>query len=182
MLRTAADLFRTQGYHGTGVNQVIAESGAPKGSLYFHFPGGKAQLAAESIARGGEETCELLRLAFTAGGTVHEVISAVVQHFAEQLRGSDFRSGCPVSTVALETSGYDDTVQRACKNAYESWTAALTGYLSSNGLSEQKAQKLATVAIASLEGALMLAKTHRDTTYLDTIGEHLASTLEKELR
>ena len=55
LLRTAATLFRQQGYHATGLNQVVADGRAPKGSLYFHFPGGKEQLAAESVALSAEE-------------------------------------------------------------------------------------------------------------------------------
>ncbi len=55
MIRTAAGLFRAQGYHATGLNQVLAEGGLPKGSLYFHFPGGKEQLAVESLQRAGDE-------------------------------------------------------------------------------------------------------------------------------
>src|SRR5690242_14581980 len=93
VLRTAATLFRTQGYHATGLNQVLAEGGAPKGSLYFHFPGGKEQLAVESLQLSAGEFCDQLRHA----GSLDEALELL----GEQLVASDFRAGCPIATVAL---------------------------------------------------------------------------------
>lgn len=181
LLRTAAELFRTQGYHATGLNQVVADSGAPKGSLYFHFPAGKQQLACEAIALGAEETGTLLREVLDFAASPREVITGIVRYFADTLESSGFRSGCPVATVALEDTGEASTVSGACQQAYRSWLSLLADYLRGIGMSEDRAAELATVAISSIEGALLLAKTAGDTSCLTTIGDHLAATIEREL-
>ena len=66
ILHTASGLFQRQGYHATGLNQVLAEGKAPKGSLYFHFPRGKEQLAAEAVTAGAHEVRDELRDALDA--------------------------------------------------------------------------------------------------------------------
>src|SRR6266545_1604570 len=100
VLHTAVELFRTQGYHGTGLNQVLAEGGAPKGSLYFHFPGGKEQLAVEAVALGGTELCAMIAATLAAARNPVAGLDAIVDAIATDLAESDFRRGCPIATVA----------------------------------------------------------------------------------
>src|SRR4051812_44388104 len=98
VLRTAGDLFQRQGDHGTGLNQVLAESGAPKGSLYFHFPDGKEQLASESVALSGRAVGEELAEAVLAAPDGRAGLAALSEHFARNLVESGFSKGCPVAT------------------------------------------------------------------------------------
>jgi len=181
LLRTAAELFRTQGFHATGLNQIVAESGAPKGSLYFHFPEGKQQLAGEAIALGAGETEALLREVLDSAGSPRDVVTTVVRYFADTLENSGFRSACPVAAVALEDTSESSTVNAACEQGYRSWLSLLTDYLRGTGMSAHRAADLATVAVASIEGGLLLAKTAADTACLTTIGDHVSATIEKEL-
>src|SRR6187431_1329538 len=113
VLRTAAKLFRTQGYHATGLNQVLAEGEAPKGSLYFHFPGGKEQLAVESLQLSGSEFRAHLRQI----GSLDEALELLGQRLIE----SDFKDGCPIATVALDAAGESELIREACDQAYVSW-------------------------------------------------------------
>src|ERR1700710_2839579 len=104
MLDTAAELFHTQGYHATGLNQLISVGGAPKGSLYFHFPGGKEQLAAEALAVSGAQLCEVREKLFVQAPDAATGIESVVNTLAKSLLDSDFRRGCPLATVALDAA------------------------------------------------------------------------------
>src|SRR3954470_2455016 len=88
LLRTAATLFRSQGYHGTGLNQVLAEGGAPKGSLYFHFPGGKEQLAVEAVELGGRQVCETITGLLAAAADPVSGVDSVVAALADDLERS----------------------------------------------------------------------------------------------
>ena len=54
MIKSTARLFRRQGFHGTGLQQVLEASGAPRGSLYFHFPGGKEEIGETALTIAGE--------------------------------------------------------------------------------------------------------------------------------
>lgn len=180
VLRTASELFRTRGYHGTGLNQVIAESGAPKGSLYFHFPGGKQQLAAESVERSGGEFCELFGRVLRDARTPAGALDAAVRALAENLAASDFQHGCPIATVALESTVDIDVVRQAGDRAYRSWLDVLADFLREHGFSASRARDLAVLVIAAIEGALLLARTQRDTAPLYTVAGQLARLIDEE--
>jgi TetR/AcrR family transcriptional repressor of lmrAB and yxaGH operons len=170
LLRTAATLFRTQGYHATGLNQVVAEGGAPKGSLYFHFPGGKEQLAVESVTLSAGEVCTTMRAA--------EDLESALEVFAEHLVASDFRNGCPVATVALDAATESEPIREACASAYGSWHELLVNFLLRRGISADRAPGLATTVLAAVEGALLLAKTHRDVAPLRQVASDMRVLLE----
>lgn len=170
LLRTAAVLFQTQGYHATGLNQVVAEGNAPKGSLYFHFPGGKEQLAAESLALSAGEVQERLR-------SVTDLDDAL-DLFAAQLVASDFRDGCPIATVALDAAAESDQIRTACASAYGSWRAVLTDFLVRQGIHVDRAPGLATTVLAAVEGALLLAKTQRDVSPLRQVAADMRILIE----
>ncbi|MFL6123091.1 TetR/AcrR family transcriptional regulator [Actinophytocola sp.] len=170
LLRTAAALFRTQGYHATGLNQVIAEGRAPKGSLYFHFPGGKEQLAVESVALSAGEVHAYLR-------AVHDLDGAL-ELFAEHLVESDFTRGCPVATVALDAAGESEPIREACASAYGSWQDVLVDFLVRQGVPAARAPGLATTVLAAVEGALLLAKTRRDVAPLRQVAADMRVLIE----
>ncbi|WP_246155161.1 TetR/AcrR family transcriptional regulator [Saccharopolyspora hirsuta] len=178
MLETAMELFNQQGYHGTGVNQVLSESAAPRGSLYFHFPGGKQQLAAEAVAASGRQVGELLALVLADVAEPREAVAAIVGHFERALVESDFRRGCPVATVALEASAESPEVRSACGGAYGLWQEQLAERFRGWGITEARADELAVVALSLIEGALLLCKVRRDVAPLRTTGEQLTALLE----
>ncbi|MDR6597910.1 TetR/AcrR family transcriptional regulator [Saccharothrix longispora] len=171
MVRTAADLFRAQGYHATGVNQVLAEGGAPKGSMYFHFPGGKEQLAVEAVTLAGADLRDALAAALDAGPSPAEALSRVLGLLGEQLRASGYRSGCPIATVALDATADSEPIRTACEDVYASWQAVLAEHLGDDDL--------ASVALAAVEGALLLARTRRSPAPLDAVRAHLGVLLER---
>src|SRR5947208_14339839 len=146
-LRTAANLFRVQGYHGTGLNQVLAEGGLPKGSLYFHFPGGKEQLAAEAVTLAGAELCAMLRALLDAAPDGPSGIDAAVGALAADLEQSGFTHGCPIATVAHDTGG-NELIRAACAAAFQSWQEVLEDFCAKHGVPVE----LATTALAAIEG------------------------------
>ncbi|WP_410665679.1 TetR/AcrR family transcriptional regulator [Amycolatopsis sp. lyj-84] len=179
MLDSAAELFHQQGYHATGLNQLVAAVGAPKGSLYFHFPGGKEQLAAEAIRQSAERLCDMLRAIVANSPDVITGVENVVEALATSLEESDFQRGCPLATVALDASGDSEAIRQACADGYTSWHTLISEAL--NTLDADKADHLATVVLAAVEGGLLLAKTLHDTAPLRAIAPHLRTTLEREL-
>jgi TetR/AcrR family transcriptional regulator, lmrAB and yxaGH operons repressor len=164
ILDAARELTETGGYFNAGLNQVVAESGAPKGSLYFHFPGGKDQLIEEAVRQGAEELAELFAHA-AEGRDAAGTVTAVIEVLAGRLEGSGWRRGCPVATVALETAAADSPLRRACSEVYGSWEAAFAARLRAEGRPDPEAT--ATVLLALVEGALLLARTHHDRAPLD---------------
>ena len=180
MLDTAAVLFQTQGYHATGLTQLTTAGGAPKGSLYFHFPGGKEQLAAEAVRLSSDRTGEMLRAVVAAAPDPATGIDRVVDFLAETLTESDFQRGCPLATVALDVAAESPVIREACSDGYLSWHGTLAEYLARQGLPTERADGLATVVLATIEGGLLLARTQRDVAPLRAIATHLRTTLERE--
>ncbi|GAA1262594.1 TetR/AcrR family transcriptional regulator [Saccharothrix xinjiangensis] len=171
VVRTAAHLFRAQGYHATGLNQVLAEGGAPKGSLYFHFPGGKEQLAVEAVTLSGADLRASLTSALDADPDPVEALRRVVELLGEGLLASDFRNGCPVTTVALDASAESEPIRLACEDAYASWQRAIADRVGD--------EDSATAVLAAVEGALVLARTRRSLAPLHAVAARLGALLER---
>jgi TetR/AcrR family transcriptional repressor of lmrAB and yxaGH operons len=181
MLDAAARLFRSGGYHATGLNQLVAFSGAPKGSLYFHFPGGKEQLAAEAMREAAGRVLELLGRAAGAAPDAAGAVAAVLDQLADELVATDFRCGCPLATVALD-AGDSEAIRGACAEGYRSWRDSLAGLLRRHGIPAERSAGLAVVTLAAIEGALLLARTERDVGPMRQVREHLAVTIAAATR
>jgi AcrR family transcriptional regulator len=177
MVSTAAELFRRQGYHGTGLNQILDESRAPRGSLYFHFPGGKQQLAIEAVSESGQAIGAGIDYLLETSVDVGEAIAGVVAFLAEDLRSSDFERGCPVGTVALDAASSSPSVRLACSDIFDQWLGHIQRKLQETGWTKRQAADEAMLVIAAIEGALLLARARRDTEPLDAVAKRLRSSL-----
>src|SRR5437763_14916446 len=102
LVATSAELFRRQGFAGTGVKQIVAEASAPFGSLYHFFPGGKEQLGAEVIRWSGAMYGQLIGLFFTPGADPVEATRNFFAAAGQTLVETDYADACPIATVALE--------------------------------------------------------------------------------
>jgi TetR/AcrR family transcriptional repressor of lmrAB and yxaGH operons len=180
MLRTTARLLRRQGYAATGWRQVVAESETPWGSQAHHFPGGKEQLAAEAVSLAGSRYERLLRagLEGTHPATFVEQWAALA---ATELESSGWSDGCPVATVALETAHTSERLANACAGVLAGWHTALTDAIVARKITVREAASLATLILASIEGALLLARAKRDGEPLRTVGYELAALLRDRM-
>jgi TetR/AcrR family transcriptional regulator, lmrAB and yxaGH operons repressor len=181
MVRTAARLLRQQGYAATGWRQVVADSATPWGSQAHHFPGGKEQLAAEAVALSGASYERLLRAALASAHPA-DAVSAWAEAAATELESSGWADGCPVATVALETAHSSDALAAACGAALETWRAALAQSIAGHGAAPAEASSLATLVLAGIEGALLIARASRDAEPIRTVGRELAAVLGDRLR
>ena len=161
IIGAAATLFRRQGYAATGINDIVASSGAPKGSLYHYFPRGKEQIGEEAVRHAGVHAAETLRR--LAGE--HDTAASLLIAYGEMLAGwmikSDFREGCPITTVLLETAADSASLATAGREAFDSWREVFERALLRDGLETQRANRLAALAIAALEGAMVQARVAR---------------------
>lgn len=177
MVATMGRLVRERGFHGTGLNRVVADCGAPKGSMYHYFPGGKDQLAAAAIAAAGEEGARAFAAAFDRHRSAVSALRAVVAWMADELERSEFRYGCPIATVALEVASESAPIREACDAAYRSWLAAIAAGLRAAGRAAASARADATLVLAALEGALILSRTARDVRPLRVLARRMPALL-----
>lgn len=177
LLESTAKLLRTRGYAATGLSAIIEESGVPKGSLYHHFPGGKEELAAAAVRASGEAIVErLTALADHAGGPI-EAVDRFCEYYVEQLERSGFRKGCPLATVTLEAAADVDAMHAACGGAFDAIVSLLAERLGREGVAAEPARRAADFAVASIEGALLVAKARRSTAGLVEMRDHLRAHL-----
>ena len=160
LIETTARLLQTQGYHNTGLNQIVSESAAPKGSLYHYFPGGKVDLAVAAIEHSARNTAQLLAALSMAQPTALLGVTAVIDHFIAEFESSAFQKGCPIATVTLEQAALDDQIQVACAAAYALWQRGLEAWLTA--LKVPNAAFLAEHLLVLIEGAMLLSRAQRD--------------------
>jgi TetR/AcrR family transcriptional repressor of lmrAB and yxaGH operons len=160
-LLAAAKLFCRQGYHGTALHDILAASGAPRGSLYFHFPRGKEEIAEGAVALGEEAVRAFIaHVAETSRGADTFVIN-LARGMAANLEASDFREGCPLATTALEIAADSDAIGKATREAFAAWEREIAQALVRFGGEAKQAAATATAILSQLEGALLLARTYR---------------------
>jgi TetR/AcrR family transcriptional repressor of lmrAB and yxaGH operons len=171
--RATGRLLRRQGYDGTGLNEIVAASSAPKGSLYFHFPGGKEELALAAMRREGEGLREAIASVMGSGGDLAAALGRLVDALAHGLERSGFQDGCPIATVTLEAANRSQAVRTAAATVFESWLQALQESFMAGGLEATAARRRALLALAAIEGALILARARRDLEPLAAVREEL---------
>ncbi|MBV6703094.1 TetR/AcrR family transcriptional regulator [Kitasatospora aureofaciens] len=160
-------LIEAQGYFGTGVNHIVTESGAPRGSLYFHFPEGKDQLVAAALVQAGQEIEDLLKALAAEGVDAGTLVRRLTEIFAARLTQSGYTKGCPIATVALEAAGTNEPLRAVCAEVYGSWQRVLADRLEAEGFGPAEADTAAGQALALLEGAVLLASVRRSREPLD---------------
>jgi AcrR family transcriptional regulator len=182
IVETTERLFRRQGFHGTGLKQIVAEAGAPFGSLYHFFPGGKEQLGAEVIKSAGLMYQNLVTGVFDVAPDMVQGVRDCFNGAAAVLRETDYADACPIETVALEVASTNETLREACAEVFESWITEATARFSAAGIGRDKARDLAVLVISALEGAFVLARGMKDARHVEIAGELVAAAVEDALR
>ena len=159
-LTAAIQLFRRQGFHGTALRDILAAGGAPRGSLYFHFPGGKEQIGEATLRLAGEAARARIALAAEVASSAELFLRRIAGAMAAELESSGFNDGCPIATTALETSAQSKTLAAAACEALQGWEREIAHGLKRFGIAD--AEGMATTVLSQLEGALLLARTYRD--------------------
>jgi TetR/AcrR family transcriptional regulator, lmrAB and yxaGH operons repressor len=171
MIRCAATLIGTRGVAGASFTDVIAESGASRGSIYHYFPDGKRQLTEEAVRWTSEQI-----LGYLAAGPFDSPRN-VLEHFVDLWRraviASDGATGCAVAGVAIDT-GTDEPLMTTVREAFRSWVDALAERLRRAGLGEERASSVASLTIAAMEGALILCRAERNVAPLEAVATELA--------
>jgi AcrR family transcriptional regulator len=178
---SSSELFRRQGYAGTGIKQILAAANAPFGSLYHFFPGGKEQLGAETIRSSGRLYMELFA---TIAAQAPDVVSAVEDFFsgaAETLVQSDYADACPIATVALEVASTNEPLRQASADVFDLWIDGATQYFAAAGIPAHTARELALSMLCLLEGAFVFCRAMRSTEPLQVAGASAVTAVRRAL-
>lgn len=168
MLGSAIRLFRERGVGDTSFADVLEASGAPRGSVYHHFPGGKKQLVSEAIESAG--TYVAANFERSEDGPA-EMIDRFARFYMEALERTGFREGCPLMAAAVAGAKEEAAVPAA--RAFSQIHASLTASLTEAGVEKPRAGSLATLAISAIEGAIVLSRTEKSVEPLDQTRQEL---------
>jgi TetR/AcrR family transcriptional repressor of lmrAB and yxaGH operons len=180
MIAAARRLFREYGYLGTALSDVVTESAAPRGSIYFHFPGGKEELAGEvTLLHAGDHIAHINRAA-AATSTAGQLIEVFIGRIRDELISSDYREGCAMAPLVIESRPASDQLSDATRRGFQDMIATLAARLTEKNVPASRATQLATQAWTSVEGALILSRVLHSPEPFDTATAQLAATADTE--
>jgi TetR/AcrR family transcriptional regulator, lmrAB and yxaGH operons repressor len=181
ILITAARLFQMKGYSATGLNEILSQSGSPKGSLYYYFPQGKLQLATEAVEYAGNiingHVAEQLAEEPNEVKAFQRVIGNIIQHFNERDPGFDDVS---LSMIALESSSEAESLRRACEAIFNKRETLFVDKLVACGYRDADARRLGALMQVLIEGAIIATRTRSDTSVLATVSSYIPDLLIKQ--
>jgi TetR/AcrR family transcriptional repressor of lmrAB and yxaGH operons len=181
MLEATALLLRQRGYHGTSLNDILSASGAPRGSLYFHFPGGKDQLVVEVTRDSVEKVTQWLGEALAAERNPAVAVHHIYQSIARMLEDNQFTLGCPVAPVVLDSPADMPELAELCRSAFAQWIGLLQAAFVGAGVPERRAYALALLVESSLEGLMVIARATRDRAPVLAVADEVAPLIESAL-
>jgi TetR/AcrR family transcriptional repressor of lmrAB and yxaGH operons len=171
ILEAAARLFEKQGYHATGLNEIIRESGAPKGSLYYYFPEGKDQIGAETALWSAGQMSERIYLGLAQAENPAEAVRALAFGIAGAIEQAGFSAGGPLMMLAAESAVRSERLNAACRAAYGQMQAVFAKKFSGD-------TALAEFVLATLEGAILLSRVQHSGDPLRRAADQLYSMLQ----
>jgi AcrR family transcriptional regulator len=178
MVRSAASLMRSRGLSATSFSDVLAASGAPRGSIYHHFPKGKEQLAGDAIRWTSERVVAHQRAcrATTAAG----VLRCFIDMWRQVVVASNGTEGCVVAGAAIDTVAGERGLIDVVHATFESWVDLLTEQLEAVGVPTRRASRIALATLAGMEGALILCRAEGSNGPLETVAAELMRLLAPE--
>jgi TetR/AcrR family transcriptional regulator, lmrAB and yxaGH operons repressor len=180
LLNSTATLIQKYGLHGASLNSILDEGEAPRGSLYYFFPGGKEQLVLEATVRSVEVVTSILK-EMLASQSAADAVRSYFAAAADELAKSGFVFGCPVTPIIMDLDEPTAALAAVCRDAMANWCDMYEKGFGAAGMSAERARSLAILAIASLEGSLIMARAARNTEAISVAGEEVAQVVERTL-
>ena len=175
MVAGAAQLLAERGLQGTSFAEVIERTGAPRGSLYHHFPDGKDQLVDSAMELAGARALGFLDR--KVGSSALEVTEYFLYVWHEVLSRSEFQAGCAVLAVTVATDS-PELLSRA-SGIFRAWRLRIAELLRDGGLAERDAARLAATLVAATEGAVVLSRAEQSWEPFDLVAEQLIDEVKR---
>lgn len=174
IIRASLGLMRQRGYAATAVSDIVRESKAPRGSVSFHFPEGKAEIAAEVIKLMTQDIVDQIDASSKEATSASEVLERQIDAIGDRLSISGWSSGCPVAPLAIELAASADEVRQEAAAFFHTWRTQLALRLSAHELDADSAGRVAALAVYAIEGAIVAAKAEQTLDPLTLVASELA--------
>lgn len=185
IIEATALLMEAQGYHGTGLNQIIAESGSPKGSLYHYFPEGKEALVSETLANKGRFVADRIREGLATSDDPAEAIRNMLLRMAAHVKSTScisdhYHPFNSIAGVALETAHTSERLRQICQEIYSLWRSLTYDKLIAHGYSPDQAERLSITISAAIDGAIIQVRLQRNAIPLEHVAQALYTLVKAE--
>ncbi len=175
MVSAARLLFKQNGYAGTAFADILEASEAPRGSVYFHFPGGKEELGQEVVlADAAAATLAINRDALESSAP-GELISRYLLRIRDELVKNQFRYGCAFAPLVIEQSAVTEGLRAVTRTAFADISSTLAARLTESGVPAIDARELASATMAAFEGCLIVARAQKDASCFETMARLLST-------
>jgi TetR/AcrR family transcriptional repressor of lmrAB and yxaGH operons len=161
MLSAAVDLFAARGYEGVGIAELLDRSCCPRGSLYFHFPGGKEQIGVEVVHRVGAEVADRFRMLHESGVDLATFVERVFKTTAKECKDRNYVASCPMAAIATGFGEGNPKLAAAVGEAFTLWEREIATAAEARGMSAKNAAIFASSMLAAIEGAFVVSKAQR---------------------
>ena len=178
LIRAMTDALQRRGLHGSGLTELLAAADAPKGVLYHHFPGGKTELAVAAIEATVARVCASLDTALAEGSEPGAALMAWIGLAQQRLDASNYERGCPLATIALESTAGDEAIRAALARGFAAIRTAIAGGFARAGHDSASAAALAALLLAAYEGGLLQARVAGSPEPMHQVGAALAAILK----
>jgi TetR/AcrR family transcriptional repressor of lmrAB and yxaGH operons len=179
LVASITGLIQRRGVAGAGLSALLEDSGVARRTVYLNFPGGKAELVTEATRIAGQALSAVIRSADNGDDPI-QAVRTFIDQWKAQLRATDMEAGCPIVAAILGRSEAP-AAARAAADAVDDWRTILADRLVSSGVDTDNAQSLATLAVAAIEGAVIIALASGSMDALDAVGRHLIEVIELHL-
>ncbi len=177
-IETASRLFEVKGYNATGLNEILSESGAPKGSLYYHFPKGKEQLALEAVNLAGEKIKLKLEGNLNRIENPIEAIMANIEGLAAIIDNEEKTRDMSISLIALETYLTSEVLRKACEEVFNLLESRYAEKLIKSGIDKDEAHELGATIGTMVEGGITMSLTRKNGNPLRLIAKQIPNILK----
>lgn len=169
MIAAAVMLVRSRGASATGFSDIIEASGAPRGSIYHHFPNGKSELLAAMIDRAANLVGKVIKAQAAEAASPADLVRRIADVFSDAPIASGWTQGCPVAAATVEGDHQPEPVRQATAQAFDHWIDAIALALARFGIADKDGTDFASAIVAGIEGGLILARAQRDVRAYDGI-------------
>lgn len=179
LVEAMSSKLRTQGYHGTGISEILSSANVPKGVLYHHFPSGKAELAAHAIAQSAERVRQTMLGGIQNFGLIG-MLQRLLEASIERAVQSNFLAGCPIAASTMDAA-HEPVLQESVKRAFEGLQVTLADALIHEGLPAARASALANLLLSNYQGSMLLLRAHREVELVEDSNLIVMKLIEFEL-
>jgi TetR/AcrR family transcriptional repressor of lmrAB and yxaGH operons len=178
LIEAAIALMRQSGLSGTGVNEIVRASGAPKGSVYHFFPDGKQQIAAEALDAYSGRVVAFIDATLSRKRSPGAKVKALFDAFAKRVEDGGFRSSCPAGTVCLDLDTEVEALRAVVAASLASYVDAIAPHFRFHD--PGRARSFARLLVTAIEGAYICARAHRSGAPFREAGTWLADLARRE--